>query len=176
MHTQYVYNTALYVCINSCTYMHPQCKSLHPLWSWFSYGWSPRESRKNDEKNHTLYLCNFWKFGCSAAWSVCSCQKLAVLKKLRQIGVDLIVHFLCEKIALYRQYAGCVIVKRQVTWTRAAEGFPRPSVVVPIMFWRKISTFSERPLHILLQNASSSYSDQLLTGSENKVVDLHSNY
>ena len=39
-----------YMCINSGTYMHPQCKSLHPLWSWSSYGCGPRRSHRNDEK------------------------------------------------------------------------------------------------------------------------------
>jgi len=60
----------------------------------------------------------------------------------------LIVHFPCEKTALDRQHAGCIILTHQVTWTTAAEGFPRPSAQsviarVPIMVFKKISTFSE---------------------------------
>jgi hypothetical protein len=62
--------------------------------------------------------------------------------------VDLIVHCPCEKIALDRHYAGCIILTHQVTWTTAAEGFPRPSaqsvtVRVPIMVLKKTGTFSE---------------------------------
>jgi hypothetical protein len=71
-----------------------------------------------------------------------------VLKNLRQIGVDLTVHFPCEKIALDRQYDGCILFTYRVTWTTVAESFPRPPaqkviVRVPIMVLSKIGTFSE---------------------------------
>lgn len=40
--------------------------------------------------------------------------------------MDLIVHCPCEKTTSDRQYAGCIMLTHQVTWTTAAEGFPRP--------------------------------------------------
>ena len=33
-----MYNMALYVCINTCTYKHAHWKPLQPLYSWSGYG------------------------------------------------------------------------------------------------------------------------------------------
>jgi hypothetical protein len=115
-----VYNT-VYMCINVCTYM------MHPLCSWSRYG---RGLRTAIGTIKNLYISlQFLKMWLQYCLITLLTSETLCPQKTKQIGVDLIVHCPCEKTALDRKYVGCIILTHQVTWTTAAEGFPRPPVV-----------------------------------------------
>lgn len=134
----------------------------------------------------SIYLCSFCTGGCSTAWSLCSHQKLSILIKLTQIGVD------CS-LPLWEDTTWQAIcwMHNFDTWSHMYHSSWRVSSTISAVSHGEgshngfkenrhklplIHTFVLEDNFVPFCKCTFIIFWSALTGSENRVVDLHGNY